>query len=95
MIKINGQFSIEIDINNPYDVIEKHKGSFAGTIAKSFMSYESVTQKVDQKVADELYNNLISSFADNLRKKIQNGLLEKEVESCIDVNFGITFLNTY
>ena len=76
---------IEIDVQNPDQIVKKHKGKMAGLLAVLFMSESKLKEKVEGVICEEmvkvLQENISKGFEDQGVKATLNiKVLGKEPE---------------
>ena len=71
---------IEIDVQNPEEVIKSHRGEIMGMITGMMLSMEKKKIKVERAICEEMVNILQSE----LPKVLMEELIEAKVDFSID-----------
>ena len=64
---------IQLDVQNPHEIVKQEKGFFTGAIAGLLMSREKLKQKVEEAISEEVVKAL--------RENMEKGFAEKGVRA--------------
>ena len=64
---------IQIDVQNPHEIVKQEKGFLTGAIAGLLMSKDKLTQKVEEAISEEV----VKALKENMEK----GFAEKGVRA--------------